>query len=159
MAQLPQTSSNNWSIAWGSQLDELRAQLERSRTACSTLRGENYSLRRRLAELEALISKDSHNSSRPPSSDPLSLARTKSLRHPSGRRVGGQAGHPGQTLMRTNKPSRVVVHRPVRCPRCTGPLTSAQTIGRERRQVIEIVPARLKVRSLELRRFAACSAG
>lgn len=54
----------------GAQLDDMRMQLECSREECGTLRGENEHLRRRLSELEALISKDSHNSNRPPSTDP-----------------------------------------------------------------------------------------
>jgi transposase len=127
------------------QLDELRAQLERSRTECGTLRGENYRLRRRLCELEALISKDSHNSSRLPSSDPPALKRTRSLRRPSGRRPGGQPGHPGATLLRRPKPSRVIMHRPGQCRHCAGPLALGHLISSERRQVIEIVPAKLRV--------------
>jgi transposase len=129
----------------GAQLDDLQAQLDRSRQECGTLRGENYRLRGRLAELEAIITKDSHNSSRPPSSDPPSRKRTKSLRRPSGRRPGGQPGHPGATLLRTTKPSRVIMHRPAQCHHCAGPLALGHFISSERRQVIDIIPARLRV--------------
>jgi transposase len=129
----------------GGQLDELQAQLDRSRQECGTLRGENYRLRGRLAELEALIIRDSHNSSRPPSSDPPALKRTKSLRRPTGRRPGGQPGHPGATLVRRTKPSRVVLHRPVQCRHCAGSLALGHLIRSERRQVIDIIPARLRV--------------
>jgi transposase len=129
----------------GAQLDHLQAQLGRERAASSALRGENYRLRGRLAELEAIISKDSHNSSRPPSSDPPSRKRTKSLRRPSGRRRGGQPGHPGATLVRRTTPSRVIMHRPQQCRHCAGPLVLGHLISSERRQVIELVPAKLRV--------------
>jgi transposase len=129
----------------GAQLDDLRAQLERSRAECGALRGENYRLRRRLSELEALISKDSHNSRRPPSSDPLALKRTHSLRRPSGRRPGGQPGHPGHTLLRTAKPSHFVVQRPTTGQHCGGSLAMDHLVNSERGQVIEIIPAKLRV--------------
>jgi transposase len=129
----------------GAQLDSLQAQLGRERAASSALRGENYRLRRRLCELEALISKDSHNSSRPPSSDSPYRKRTKSLRRPSGRSRGGQPGHPGATLVRRTKAARVILHRPLQCRHCAGPLGLGQPISSERRQVIDIVPAKLRV--------------
>lgn len=106
---------------------------------------DTHRLRRRTAELERLISKDSHNSSRPPSSDPPWRKRTKSLRRPSGKLRGGQPGHPGHTRPLTLKPTRRVVHRPSQCRHCLRPLVDGQLNGSERRQVIEIVPARLRV--------------
>jgi len=60
----------------------------------------------RVAELEARLSKNSHNSSKPPSSDGLAKKKTQSLRQPSGNKAGGQAGHPGQTLKRTSGPMK-----------------------------------------------------
>lgn len=120
-------------------------QIARLQQELSELRGENHRLRRRNLELEAFISKDSHNSSRPPSSDPAWAKRTKSLRRPSGKLRGGQPGHAGHTLRMTPKPQRVITHRPKQCRHCLSPLREGRSAGAERRQVVELVPARLRV--------------
>jgi cell division protein FtsB len=74
-------------------ITRLKAQIEKLQAQVNELHYYNFQLRRRNAELETLVTKDSHNSSRPPSTDPPWVKRTKSLRRPSGRRPGGQAGH------------------------------------------------------------------
>jgi transposase len=103
-------------------IGQLKSQLERLQAEVSELRGRNFQLGHRNAELEALITKDSHNSSRPPSTDPPWAKRTKSLRRPSGKRPGGQAGHRGATLRLSARPDRVVEHRPQKCRGCHAPL-------------------------------------
>src|SRR5258705_13309815 len=61
-------------------------------------------LEARIAALDATVQRllerlpqDSHNSSRPPSSDPPQAPGKRTRRGPSGRKRGGQPGHPGQT--------------------------------------------------------------
>ncbi|MCA1615384.1 MAG: IS66 family transposase [Acidobacteria bacterium] len=95
--------------------------------------------------MEALVAKDSHNSSRPPSSDPPWAKRTRSLRRPSGKRPGGQAGHLGETLRLSARPDRTVEHRPRECRGCHAPLAPAQVVRHRRQQVWEVVPAKLRV--------------
>src|SRR6266699_3151010 len=58
------------------------------------LEGLIDSLQERLKTLERQQAKDSHNSNLPPSSDRFVRA-PKSLRKPSGKKAGGQAGHRG----------------------------------------------------------------
>lgn len=109
----------------------------------------NCQLKRRIAELEAAtVVKDSHNSSLPPSKDPPAakaanaLKRTKSLRRPSGRRPGGQPGHPGHTRPLSEQPDRVVTHSPSLCRGCGASLVEGSIVGCDRRQVVEIPPVK-----------------
>ncbi len=52
------------------EIGRLKRQVSRLKAALGEARGEVDWLRRRNAELEKLVAKDSHNSSRPPSTDP-----------------------------------------------------------------------------------------
>ena len=131
--------------ALSDEIGRLKRQVSRLKAALGEARGEVDWLRRRNAELEKLVAKDSHNSSRPPSSDPPWAKRTRSLRRPSGRRPGGQPGHDGHTLRLTQTPQRVVTHRPARCRHCSCSLGGSQAAGVERRQIVELMPARLRV--------------
>src|SRR5262249_11516055 len=79
----------------------------------------------RVQELEARLAKDSHNSSKPPSSDGLQR-KTKSLRKPSGKKPGGQLGHQGETLRLVAAPDAVVGHRPASWPQCQTSLVDAE---------------------------------
>ena len=66
---------------------------------------EIAALRERTAELERQVGLNSCNSGKPPSSDGLKKPpRVGSLRQPSGKQTGGQPGHPGTTLRRTDPP-------------------------------------------------------
>src|SRR5260221_5614922 len=140
--------------------EERLAELEAENTA---LRAENTLLRTQVdevaglrtqvealvaqvQELEARLAKDSHNSSKPPSSDGL-RRKTKSLRAKSGKKPGGQLGHRGETLHLVATPDDVVEHRPAVCETCQTPLAEAASVVLyERRQVHELPPVmRLRV--------------
>ena len=107
-------------------------------------------LNARVQELEVRLAKDSHNSSKPPSSDGLAK-RPKSLRPPngqSGRDSGGQPGHPGRTLRWDTHPDHVIIHRPTVCAGCGTDLQEAPddaACGVTRRQVHDLPPQRLLV--------------
>ena len=125
-------------------------------TRIADLEAENAALREhvrvlleRVQELEARLAKDSHNSSKPPSSDGLKrqLPRTRSLRRASGKRSGGQLGHRGETLALVAEPDVVEEHRPAVCAACQTALDGrAEAVGVvERRQVRDLPPVRLQV--------------
>src|SRR5258706_12757816 len=112
----------------------LRAQV----SELPVLREQVAVLLARLQELEAQRAKDSHNSSKPPSSDGLQR-KTKSLRKPSGKKAGGQLGHRGETLHLVAVPDAAVEHRPAVCTQCQWPLLDgAPVVLPERRQVDEL---------------------
>jgi transposase len=106
--------------------------------------------------LQAQLAKNSHNSSKPPSSDGLKKkrVRAKSERGRSGRSLGGQKGHPGRTLRQTDHPDRIIVHRPERCPSCGGSLEGAAVVDESHRQVFDLPPQKLEI--TEHRSWVVC---
>lgn len=105
----------------------------------SALEAEIASLREQLSRYEA-PRKDSHNSSIPPSQEPLTAKisrRTRSLRPGGERKSGGQQGHAGSTLQ-AMEPDAVVTHTPDYCVRCG--LSLSEVAGRqwEVRQSVDI---------------------
>jgi transposase len=131
-------------------LEEENARLKAENAA---LREQMTALVERARDLEARLAKDSHNSSKPPSSDGLKrqLPRTRSLRRKTGKKPGGQLGHPGETLHLVAAPDAVMEHRPTVCAACQASLeggeegTTVEVVARERRQVQELPPVRLHV--------------
>src|SRR3989304_2673601 len=110
----------------------------------ATLEQQVTGLTVRVTELEARLTKDSHNSHQPPSSDGPAK-RPRSLRQRSGKKSGGQTGHPGVTRALVDDPAVVIPHRPTVCAECGASLESVPEAGRERRQVIEIPKPRPEV--------------
>lgn len=116
-------------IAWVLMLSERMAALEKI----------IEQQRKEIAELKGRLSKDSHNSSKPPSSDGLQR-RTKSLRTQSGAKAGGQVGHPGSTLKKSVRIDHTIVHPlPAHCDVCGRSLAGVVGIEeKETRQVIDL---------------------
>jgi transposase len=98
----------------------------------------------RIAELERRLAADSSNSSRPPSTDApweKKPAKMRSARGRSGRKPGKQPGTSSTSRRLIDDPDEVVVIEPDRCQQCDASLTDAAETGRERRQVVDVVPA------------------
>jgi transposase len=100
---------------------------------------EMAAMQARIAELERRLGLNSSNSGKPPSSDGLKKpVRVSSLREPSGKKPGGQKGHPGETLCRTETPDAIIDHYPSACAGCGAPLTEAMATGHAARQVVDL---------------------
>jgi transposase len=93
----------------------------------------------RIAELERRLGLNSGNSGKPPSSDGLKKPpRVSSLREPSGKKTGGQKGHPGETLRQTETPDAIIDHYPETCAGCGEPLSEATATDHLARQVFDL---------------------
>ncbi len=102
-------------------------------------------LEARIAELEKRLNKNSSNSSKPPSSDGLKR-KTQSLRSThTGRKPGGQPGHPGQTLQPSPAPDLTESPPLDFCPHCSGDLRDQAVVSVEKRQVFDLPQIRMQV--------------
>ena len=125
-------------------IEELRGELARLRADNETLQAENAELKRRLGM-------NSTNSSQPPSSDsPFTKPAPRSLRRRSGRKPGGQPGHPGSTLALVADPNERKRHEPGPCTGCGADLADAPEVGMERRQVFDLPPMTVQVTEHQL---------
>jgi transposase len=117
----------------------LQALIEHLNVQNALLVGERQVLLARVAELERRLGLNSSNSGKPPSSDGLKKPpRVSSLREPSGKKTGGQQGHPGETLCQVAKPDVTIDHYPPVCTGCGEPLTAATATGQVARQVFDL---------------------
>lgn len=97
------------------------------------------SLTSRVAELERRLGLNSSNSGKPPSSDGLRKpTRTQSLREKSGKKTGGQPGHPGKTLRQTETPDAIIDHFPETCAGCGKALNETMATDLSARQVFDL---------------------
>ncbi len=101
-------------------------------------------LREQVQALQEQLKKDSHNSHLPPSSDRFHR-QPRSLRKSSGKKAGGQLGHPGSTLLLSQTPDTVIVHTVEQCEHCQRDLRDVESLQVERRQVIDLPPKRVLV--------------
>ncbi len=124
-------------------------------------------LEARVAELEATVQRllerlqqDSHNSSRPPSSDPPHALKPRSSRRPSGRKRGGQPGHQGQSraLVPIEEVETVVPVKPHQCSHCQHPLQGDDPQP-YRHQVTELPPVKPVVTEYQLHRLRCPACG
>lgn len=98
----------------------------------------------RVKELEDRLATNSHNSSKPPSSDAFNK-QSKSLRQPSDKKSGGQPGHPGKTLLKVENPDHLIIHPVAQCHLCGDDLGAVPATDYEARQVFDLPPLKLEV--------------
>ncbi|NJL41086.1 MAG: IS66 family transposase, partial [Leptolyngbyaceae cyanobacterium SM1_4_3] len=95
--------------------------------------------------LEDQANKDSRNSSKPPSGDGFKK-RPQSLRTKSGRKSGGQAGHPGSTLEWVDVPDEIEQQVIETCQGCGASLEEMPIVEWQCAQVHDLVPIEMRVR-------------
>ena len=134
------------------QIEQLQRENGKLRQENAQLRAENQQLREqvgqlgtRLHELEGRVSKDSHNSSKPPSTDGYAK-KTRSLRQKSGKKPGGQEGHAGSRRHFVQMPDEIIMVRPEKCAHCQASLQQELPAeGYERRQRIDLPEIKAQV--------------
>lgn len=140
------------------------SELERRREENAGLRAENAQLREenaklvaRVTELEALVAElrarleqNSRNSSKPPSSDPPSTPALPK-KPGSGRKSGGQPGHPGhqRELVPTGEVDETIPVKPKKCRGCHASL-AGHDAEPHRHQITEIPQIRPRITEYQL---------
>lgn len=122
----------------------LQEQLEQRDELIAQMQQQLAALSEHVQTLQGQLKKDSHNSHLPPSSDRF-VRQPKSLRKPSGKKAGGQAGHQGTTLSLTDTPDEVIVHPVEVCEECQHDLHAVASQPVERRQIIDVPLKRVVV--------------
>jgi transposase len=96
--------------------------------------------------LQERLALTSRNSSKPPSQDGYTKPKPKSLRGTTGKKSGGQPGHPGATLHPVENPDQIRVHPLSTCPcGCGSDLSHVPALDYEARQVFDLPPQKLVV--------------
>jgi transposase len=120
--------------------------LEEQGRAIGALRAENAELAGRVARLERVVSRNSGNSSLPPSSDDVlpGRGRTKGGRRgggAAGRRRGKQPGAEGRWLPWADVPDETKCHRPAGRCGCGADLAAAADVRAGRSHQVHDLPA------------------
>ena len=109
------------------------------------LAADNERLAAENARLRSDAAKNSCNSSKPPSRDPVAERarqakerQEKKARAGGKRRPGKQPGTKGSSLEMTDAPDEVIEHAPGACGGCGASLADAEIVAHQRRQVIDI---------------------
>lgn len=128
------------------ELQVLKQENQELRAKLAEVSGALLQMTQRVAELEAGLSKDSHNSHLPPSSDRFGRQKkTRSQRKRRGKKPGGQAGHDGHYLAFSAVADEVVVHPLESCAHCQADLRAVAVCTIERRQIVDVPPVRLHI--------------
>lgn len=132
---------------------QLRFELAAALTALAAANGRiaeleqaNAELRQQIAKLLEEKGKNSSNSGKPPSSDSPSTRAQRRARNKnkSGKKRGGQPGHPGsqRALVPTDKVDVVVPHFPAECENCWEELPQTPDPSPQRYQTTELPPVK-----------------
>ena len=115
----------------------LEAVIDQQQTQIEQLKSRNN-------ELEGRLSKNSANSSKPPSSDGMKR-KPKSQRKRSGKAPGAQQGHTGKGLSQVDNPDFVITYAPESCLGCGSQLGTVSGNCAEKRQVFDVPKPKIQV--------------
>jgi transposase len=121
---------------------ELELRFKAAEKENQTLHIENQLLKLENDELKARLNSNSHNSSKPPSSDGYSK-RPAFTKIKTGKQ-GGKNGHPGHTLHQIEMPDTIKNYYPGICS-CGHPVMAESCSLLEKRQVFDLPKPRLQV--------------
>ena len=103
-------------------------------------------LMERIEELEGKVTKDSTNSSKPPSSDLIKKSEKKKETPTEGkRRPGGQKNHPGKTRKGFGRVDRMEIVELEQCPRCGASSQDTKILKTETQTIAELVARPIEV--------------
>lgn len=131
-------------------------QIEELKQVIIDQKSEIEELNARLSDYET--KKNSNNSNKPPSSDFGKLKKTKSLKRSSGKKVGGQPGHKGNSMNMASTPDFTEIHRPSYCTCCGNDLSRIEHEFSGKRQVVDIPEITLTVTEHQIFK-KVCSCG
>ncbi len=126
------------------------------------LAASNEKLEQRIRDLEVRLNQNSSNTSKPPSSDPW-WKNTNKKKEKSGKKPGGQPGHPGhrRPIVSVEKVDDVFPHFPEQCEHCGDALCAENNVAEdpERLQVSELPIVKVIVTEHQLHRRKCHSCG
>ena len=118
------------------------------------LKSENVILKSEIEELKGRLESNSHNSSKPPSSDGYKKETVKpAFPKSKGSKQGGQNGHNGHTLKQVEAPDKIVICAPGACT-CGHEFEKGQLMLAEKRQVFDLPQPKLEITEYQI--FKAC---
>jgi transposase len=117
-----------------------------------------HSLEKQIKEQKGKLSKNSKNSSKPPSTDGYNKPDPKNQRKQSDRPSGGQPGHKGSTLNKVDKPDTVKISPLDTCSHCSASLNATPVLATESRQVFDLPKVALHVteHQVQVKRCICC---
>ena len=117
--------SEKYRIAYESLLIEVKElrikvlEIDNLKAENKALKAENRKLKLEIKKLKEELGKDSHNSSKPPSSNKFgNRHRNRNKKPKNKKKVGGQTGHKGNNLKKEAQADKKVIHVANKCSKC-----------------------------------------
>lgn len=117
-------------------IEQLQAENASLKKESAVLAATVERLKMHIKKLLAKIKKDSSTSSKPPSTDVFHKPKPQNLREKSGKKPGGQPGHPGHGLEMFSNPDIIIEKKVKVCDDCGHDIVNSQ--GFEAKQKIDI---------------------